>query len=58
MGIQENGLGCFEILCVFYEIEPEAVSIGVFVQRNACGAQERPAHLQAVPRRLITMKLN
>ena len=58
MGIKENGLGSLEILRVFYEIELQAACAGVFVQRNACGAQERPACLQAVHGGFITMKLH
>ena len=58
MGIEEYGLGCFEIFCVFYEIEVATTIRGFFVQRNPRSAHERAGDLQAQFRCFVTMKLH
>ena len=58
MRVEQYGLGCFEIVSIFYEIKCVAVTLRVFAQRDACGPHEGPGDLLAHLRRLITMKLH
>ncbi len=57
MGVEQDGLGGLEVLGVFYEIKSGTPLGGVFIERDACRAQERPPGPQAGLGRFITMKL-
>ena len=61
MGVEQDGLGCFEVVSVFYEIEPVRRLGGCFTefaQGNTRGSQERPLDLRAVQRCFIPMELD
>ena len=61
MGVEQNGLGCFEIVSIFYEIEPIAGILGCiteFAEWDSGGAQERPLDGLTRFRCFITMKLH
>jgi len=61
MGVEQDGLGCFEIFGIFYEIKAALGSCGVYGgllnQGDTGGAHEGPARLQADFRCFITMEL-
>ncbi len=57
MGVEQDGLGGFEVLRVFYEIKAGFTSCGIFIKRDARGPHEGSACLKAHFRRFIAMKL-